>query len=111
MEYTYERRADERSASGGLLIVATGRGWRVNALVDRRRRDVLDCLREHGRSMALSDVAEALAARRYGSDATEADRRRVYVSLRSLHVPSLVDRGDVEYSPSRDAVSLPADAD
>lgn len=82
----------------------------MNALVDRRRRAVLDCLRERDRPMTVADVAETLAARLHGSTATETDRSRLRISLRGLHLPSLADRGDVTYSPSRDVVSLPANA-
>ncbi len=81
-------------------------------LRNRRRRYVLEYLREHEGTVALGDLAEALANwEREDEDAyiTHRDRKRAYVSLYQTHLPKLDRTGIVEYNQPRGTVTLGPD--
>lgn len=94
-----------------------------DALSDRNRRHVLTSLLDHGQEIALSDLAEDIAARPTGPSRTEVPPRasetrtevpedrfhELTASLHHVHIPKLADAGVVEYDPERGIVR-PTDA-
>lgn len=89
-----------------------------DALSDRHRRHILVSLLEHGQEIALSELAEEIAARDTGPPRSEvpphASRTRTEVpedrvqqlatSLYHVHIPKLADAGVLEYDPDRGIV-------
>jgi hypothetical protein len=66
-------------------------------LGNRRRRHVIDVLRQRGGRVALDRLAEEVAARENGLDRTEisaVQRKRVYTALQQTHLPKM-DNADV----------------
>jgi DNA-binding transcriptional ArsR family regulator len=75
-------------------------------LQNRRRRLILEYLREHG-STTQGDLAKHVAAVENGvpeSAVTSAQRKRVYVSLYQAHLPKLDDFGAVDFDSDRGSV-------
>lgn len=69
-------------------------------LSNRRRRQIIYYLQEHGGEAPLRDVANAVAGWEEDEapeDVTEKQSRRVYVSLYQSHVPRLTEVGLVEH--------------
>lgn len=65
-------------------------------LSNRRRRFALHACRAGETPVALSDLAEQVAAWEYGkdvADVTPEERRRVYTSLQQTHLPTMADAG------------------
>ena len=78
-----------------------------DALCDPRRRETIAILAERRETMAVSDLAEALAERELdGARASGADD--IQVTLRHLHLPKLAESGLVEYEPRESTVRLEA---
>lgn len=72
-------------------------------LSNRRRRQIIYYLQEHGGQAPLREVANAVAGWEEdepSESVTEEDRRRVYVSLYQSHVPRLTDAGLLEHDDS-----------
>lgn len=72
------------------------------------RRALLTCLREHGESLTLADVAEEVACTVSGDPLTDIDAevvKRVYMSLYHSHVPKLVEYDVVHYEQERDLIT------
>jgi hypothetical protein len=72
-------------------------------LSNRRRRQVIYYLQEHGGQAPLREVANAVAGWEEdepSESVAEKDRRRVYVSLYQSHVPRLTDAGLLEHDDS-----------
>lgn len=75
------------------------------------RRALLDCLEQHGPSLAVADAAEEVATRNSScsiEDVPAEDIERVYLSLYHSHVPKLADEGAVTYDRERGVVTLTA---
>ena len=82
-------------------------------LSSERRRDALDCLREH-EPIALPDLADVVAEREHDEPLPQVPEDAVletYLSLYHTHVPKLADAGVASYDPDRDVVALADDAD
>ena len=80
-----------------------------DALAHRRRRYVLECLREDGTPVALAELADEVAARERETpvhDVPAEQVERVYLSLYHTHVPKLAGADVVEYSPGNGMVEL-----
>lgn len=78
-----------------------------DVLSERRRRDVLRCLKEYDETMTLPDVADEVAVRELGERITDISAEtvmEVYLSLYHTHVPKLTAAGIVEYDQERDIV-------
>jgi hypothetical protein len=80
-----------------------------SVLDNRRRRDVIRCLRREDDGMTVRDLCEQIAA--WENDSTPADldyqeRKRVYTSLYQNHLPKMVDVGVVEHDEEADVVRL-----
>lgn len=87
-------------------------------LSDRQRRHILASLLDHGQDIAMSALAEDIAARDSGPPRSEVPahtsgiRRevpedtihRITTSLYHLHIPKLEEARVVEYDPDRDIV-------
>jgi DNA-binding transcriptional ArsR family regulator len=87
---------------------------RFMLLKNRRRRAVLQTLRERGGESTLSDLAEAVGAEEHDvepADLTTSQRKRVYVGLYQRHLPKLDDAGVVEFDRRGGGVALTAAAD
>lgn len=72
-------------------------------LSNRRRRQIIYYLQEHGGEAPLREVANAVAGWEEGEvpeDVTEKQSRRVYVSLYQSHVPRLSEVGLIEHDDS-----------
>lgn len=72
-------------------------------LSNRRRRQIIYYLQEHGGEAPLREVANAVAGWEEGQaleDVTEKQSRRVYVSLYQSHVPRLTEVGLIEHDDS-----------
>jgi len=83
------------------------------ALADRKRRHVLACLQEH-HTVSLADLAEFVAGRESGGDATTVSAevaRDVYLSLYHNHVPKLEEADLLRYDQENDLVTRTEDAD
>lgn len=79
-----------------------------------RRRFVLHYLRSESDTIALTALADEVAAWEYETpveELTDQERKRAYVSLYQTHVPKLADAGIVEYDQDSGAVTLAARAD
>lgn len=79
-----------------------------DVLRNRRRRLVLEFLRERGTS-TLPDVAEHVAAVENEKEVrhlTSSERKRVYVGLYQCHLPMLADAGVVDYDANRKTIEL-----
>lgn len=77
-------------------------------LQNQRRRRVLRCLRDADGTLAMSDVAEQVAAWEHDTtvDAlTSTQRQRVYIALYQRHLPKLDDMDVVDYNQSRGLVT------
>ena len=80
-----------------------------DVLSHTHRRALLECLDDHGVSLALADVAEEVALLNSGRSIQEIspdDIKRIYMSLYHSHVPKLAAEGFVEYDQGRDIVNL-----
>ncbi|MFD1645256.1 DUF7344 domain-containing protein [Haloarchaeobius litoreus] len=72
-----------------------------------RRRHTLEYLRRHDESVALRDLAEAIATVESGeSPAPRGVRHAVYVSLHQTHLPMLDGAGVLAYDADRKLVEL-----
>lgn len=83
-------------------------------LSSRRRRYILQCLREHGPQVSLPDLADEVSVQTYDcpiTDVPEEDVLEIYVSLYHRHIPKLADAGIVDYEQERDLVRLAENAD
>ena len=83
-------------------------------LQNQRRRRVLRCLRDVDGTVAMSDVAEQVAAWEHDTtvDAlTSNQRQRVYIALYQRHLPKLDDMDVVDYNQSRGLVTPQPRAD
>lgn len=83
-------------------------------LSNRRRRLVLDYLRETEETVSVRDLSRAVAAMENGIDREELtykQRKRVYTSLHQTHLPKLDDVGVVVYDRDRGTISLTPLAD
>lgn len=101
----------DRSADRSLDIA-------FDVLSDRRRRHILASLRDRGREIAISELAEDIAARDTGvfrgevpphanetrMEGAEDRVQELTASLYHVHIPKLEDAGIVEYDPDRDVV-------
>ncbi|EMA65752.1 hypothetical protein C461_13666 [Halorubrum aidingense JCM 13560] len=79
------------------------------ALSNRRRRNVITYLKEHGDGARVRDIAEQLAAWENDleiNEVTYKQRKRVYTALHQSHLPKLAESGFIEYEPNRGIVSL-----
>jgi hypothetical protein len=104
-------RREESLVRGHEMIEASGVTVAdlFSVLNNRRRRDVIRCLRREETEMALRDICEVIAA--WENDTTRADvdykeRKRVYTSLYQNHLPKMVDAGIVEHDEETSTVRL-----
>lgn len=79
-------------------------------LSNDRRRYLLHCLMQaEGDSVSLREASRMVAAWENNVPATEVEsqmRRRVYIALQQTHLPTLDDRGVVEYSETGSEIEL-----
>lgn len=83
-------------------------------LKNRRRREVLHYLEDHGGDSSLSDLAEHIAA--IENDTTvkaisSTQRKRVYVGLYQCHLPKMDDMNIVDFDQNRGTVVLSDNAE
>jgi hypothetical protein len=72
-----------------------------------RRRNVIKCLQDRGRGVALRDLAEHIAEIETNESPPPSNiRDSVYVSLHQTHLPKLDDAGIVDYDSDRKTISL-----
>ncbi|RRJ33659.1 DUF7344 domain-containing protein [Halocatena pleomorpha] len=74
-----------------------------------RRRFVLHYLRSESDSLALTALADEVAAWEYETpveELSDQERKRAYVSLYQTHIPKLADAGIVEYDTDSGEVTL-----
>lgn len=79
------------------------------ALSNRRRRNVIKFLKQHGEDARVRDIAEQLAAWENDltiPEVTYKQRKRVYTALHQSHLPKLAESGFIAYEPDRGIVSL-----
>lgn len=79
------------------------------ALSNRRRRNVIEYLKQCGGEARVRDIAEQLAA--WENDlpipgVTYKQRKRVYTALHQSHLPKLAESGFIAYEPNRGIASL-----
>lgn len=82
----------------------------VKCLAHRRRRQVLECLREHS-TVTLADLADEVAVSEFDSRLDEIPAeavKEIYFSLYHTHVPKLESADLVEYRQSADTVEAGA---
>jgi len=77
-------------------------------LSNRRRRYTLHYLKQNGDDVALSDVAEQVAAWEHGETTavSASERKSVYTSLQQFHLPKLDEKGIVEFDQRTGNISL-----
>lgn len=106
-----ERVARDRSDDRSIDVI-------FDVLSDRQRRHTLVSLLDHGGAIALSELAEDIAARDTGPPRSEVspqvsenrmevpeDRvQELTAALYHAHIPKLADAGVVEYDSDRDTV-------
>ncbi|MFB6109221.1 MAG: hypothetical protein ABEJ82_10375 [Haloplanus sp.] len=72
-----------------------------------RRRNVIKCLQDNGREVALRDIAVRIAEIETGESPPPSNiRDSVYISLHQTHLPKLDDAGIVDYDSDRKTISL-----
>jgi len=79
------------------------------ALSNRRRRNVITYLKQHGDGAKVRDIAEQLAAWENDLEIPEVtykQRKRVYTALHQSHLPKLAEGGFIDYESNRGLVSL-----
>ena len=79
------------------------------ALSNRRRRNVITYLKQHGDDARVRDIAEQLAAWENDleiAEVTYKQRKRVYTALHQSHLPKLAESGFIDYESDRGLVSL-----
>ena len=79
------------------------------ALSNRRRRNVITYLKQHGDDARVRDIAEQLAAWENDLEINEVSykqRKRVYTALHQSHLPKRAEGGFIEYESDRGLVSL-----
>jgi DNA-binding transcriptional ArsR family regulator len=82
-------------------------------LSNRRRRDVLRHLQNHGGVLSHGELAEFIAAEENGKsvdELTSKERKRIYVSLYQCHLPKMADEGVIEFERTGGTVELLAPA-
>jgi hypothetical protein len=82
-------------------------------LSSQRRRFALHACRTARTPVALSDLAQQVAAWEYGKDrdaVTAEERRRVYTSLQQTHLPALDEAGIVDVEDKQVSLADGADA-
>ena len=80
-------------------------------LSNPRRRFVISYLREHGRPIELTALAQEVAAWENqvpAEELTDQQEKRVYVSLYQTHIPKLRNAGVVDYDPDDGVIELTA---
>ena len=80
-----------------------------DVLANRRRRYALHYLRRQGEAVALSDLAEAIAAWETGkatADLSSKERKRIYTALQQFHLPKMDEKGLLVHDRHRGVVSL-----
>ena len=80
-----------------------------DVLANRRRRYALHYLRRQGAAVALSDLAEVIAAWETGktaADLSSNERKRIYTALQQFHLPKMDEKGLLVYDRHRGVVSL-----
>lgn len=94
----------ESAADESEQALSTSRSFEL--LSTRRRREILDLLRDHGH-VTLPDIAEAVTIRQLGKEITEIDPEAVtdtYMMLYHSDIPKLVDENVVVYDQDQDLV-------
>jgi len=79
------------------------------ALSNRRRRNVIVYLKQHGDDAEVRDIAEQLAAWENDvsiPEVTYKQRKRVYTALHQSHLPKLAEYRFIDYESNRGIVSL-----
>lgn len=102
----------DRSVDDGRDRLSIGNVCHV--LQNRRRRLVLEHLREVDGSIRTSDLVEAVAARENDTTPERLDhseRQRVYIALHQVHLPTLDDAGAVSYDGDRGTIDPQPTAD
>jgi len=82
-------------------------------LSNRRRRDVLRHLEQHGGVLSHGELAEYIAAEENGKsvdELTSKERKRIYVSLYQCHLPKMADEDVIEFERTGGTVELLAPA-
>lgn len=84
-----------------------------HVLRNRRRRDVLRCLRTAETPMAVADLADELVRRETDASppAVQDVREEIYLSLYHYHLPKLADADLVSFDSDRKLASLREDAE
>ena len=83
-------------------------------LSSRRRRDVLEYLKNVEAETTIGDLAARIAAREHDlpvGEVTSEQRKRVYISLYQSHLPKLAAEGVIDYDRDRGWVELAEEAD
>lgn len=73
----------------------------------RRRRHLIDCLREFDEPISLPDLADEVAIREQQVELTDIpaeDVKDIYLSLYHNHIPKLANAGVIEYDQESDLV-------
>lgn len=86
----------------------------LQLLSNKRRRYALHYLERNGPQVELGDLAETVAAWETGRTLQEidsTDRKRVYTSLQSHHLPKMADQAIVEYDERSGIIGLTDQAD
>lgn len=110
--------ADDRVAEDGRSIggVDQAAGPDLDAVFDllrnRRRRDVLQCVRAASGPVDIGTLAIRIAARECGKEpdeVTSTERKRVYISLYQCHLSKMDELDAVEYDERSGTVEAGAD--
>lgn len=78
-------------------------------LGDKRRRYTIHYLKQQGSEVSVTDLAERVAAWENGksiADLSIQERKRVYISLYQSHLPTLDEKGVIQYDEARKSVGL-----
>lgn len=101
---TTETPESEKSAP-----VALSRDEAFETLSNRRRRYIIHYLRDEDQPVALSDLAEQIAAWENDTeilDISASERKTVYTSLQQFHLPKMDEMGVVEFDRRAGTVSV-----
>lgn len=98
--------------SDGLQALSKGEIFEV--LQNKRRRFVLQYLRNNGGPVDLGELATQVAAREYETsceDISKKQRKRVYTTLQQTHLPRMHDVGIVAYNSEDGIIETTAHTD
>lgn len=78
---------------------------RHRLLMNERRRMALEILTERSTSVELAELADEIAAREFGREASQDAVKRVKVSLHHVHLPQMDELDIIDYDGTSNTIT------